>query len=672
MASIMSPGIGSNLDVNGIVEQLMAVERRKLTALDSKEAGYQVKISAFGSLKSALSSVQSEVKKLADPKKFTNSVAMVGDATMIAANAFGRAPAGTYDVEVTHLAAAQKLKSGGYESSAASVGTGTLHIQLGTYDSGSNQFAANDDFAELTVAIDAAHSTLAGVRDAINAANGDVTASIVNDGGPNGTRLVVSSKHTGTERSVKITVEDDDGTDTNGSGLSALAFDPTAGVGAGKNLVQTVAAEDAQVIIDGITVNSQKNTITDALEGVTLNLLKAEVGKSTTITVERDSGGARAAITSFVKTYNDFAKAVSGMTAYNAETKVGGTLVGDAAARSLERQLRSVLTTAGVGSTGTYKLLAEVGVTFGRDGTLAVDTAKLDAALAEDVDSVASLFSVQGLTDDPEVTFVSSTGVTAAGSYAVDVTRLATQGTTTGVQASTLSIVQGVNDTLDVEVDGQVVSITLAARNYASADELAEELETKVNTHATLNERGLTVTVSQTAGVLSLTSGTWGSESKVRVVAGTGLTDVGFAAATETTGVDVAGTIDGIPAEGEGRYLSAAAGSAAEGLKIEITGSRLGSRGDVDFSRGISDRLDKLIDRLNGTGGIVASKTDGYDASVKQIDKRREEVARQLEKVEARYRAQFAALDKIVSQLKSTSNYLTQQLDKLPGFGSQE
>lgn len=672
MASIMSPGIGSNLDVNGIVEQLMAVERRKLTTLDQKEAGYQVKISAFASLKSALASVQGEVKKLASPTSFTNSVAMVGDSTRLAANVFGKAASGTYSVEVTHLAAAQKLRSGGYESSGSAVGTGTLRIQLGSYDSGTNQFAPNGDLPEQLITIDTAHSTLAGVRDAINAADGDITASIVNDGGTNGTRLVVSSKHSGTEHTVKITVEDDDGTDLDGSGLSALAYDPTAIVGGGQNLFQTVQAEDAQVIIDGITVDSQKNTITDAIEGVSLNLLKAEVGETTTLTVERDSGGARSAITGFVKAYNDLAKSMAALTAYNAETKTGGALVGDAAARSLERQLRSVLTSPGVGATGTYKLLAEVGVTFGRDGTLSVDSTKLDAAITKDVGSVASLFSVQGLTSDPETSYVSSTGRTAAGSYAVDITTVATQGKTVGGPAASLVITQGVNDTLDVEVDGELASITLTSKTYASADELAAEIQTKVNASSVLKDESLSVTVSQAAGVLTLTSATWGVDSKVRVLAGTGLNDLGFGAATETTGVDVAGTIDGVPATGEGRFLSAAAGSAAEGLKLEILGSRLGSRGDLDFSRGISDRLDKLIDRLNGTGGLVASKTEGYDASVKQLDKRREEVGRQLEKVEARYRAQFAALDKIVSQLKSTSNFLTQQLDSLPGFGSQE
>ncbi|RIK14643.1 MAG: flagellar hook protein FliD, partial [Anaerolineae bacterium] len=191
--ALSSPGIGSGLDVNGLVSQLMALEQRPLTLLNTKEAKLQAQLSAFGSLKGALSSFQSSVAALATPARFTAVKASVADGTVFSASAAPGAAAGSHSIEVQTLAQAQKLRSDVFAATGDSLGSGTLTIQFGTYSGGS--FTLNPDKAAQTITIGSDKATLSGVRDAINAADAGVSASIVNDG--TGYRLVVASKDAG-------------------------------------------------------------------------------------------------------------------------------------------------------------------------------------------------------------------------------------------------------------------------------------------------------------------------------------------------------------------------------------------------------------------------------------------------------------------------------------------
>jgi flagellar hook-associated protein 2 len=228
---ITAPGIGSNLDVNTIVSQLMAVEQRPLTVLNQKESGYQTKLSAYGTLKGALSAFQSAMQGLSDPGRFQAIKATVADDSILTAssNGNGKAMAGTYSIEVQQLAQQQKIRSSGFDSTSTVVGSGTLTIQYGTYDSNQNTFTLNSGKAAETITIDPSNNTLSGMRDAINSANVGVSATIINDGTSN--RLVLTTKDSGAANSIKISVSDDDNTNLDTSGLSQLSFDPTAGAG---------------------------------------------------------------------------------------------------------------------------------------------------------------------------------------------------------------------------------------------------------------------------------------------------------------------------------------------------------------------------------------------------------------------------------------------------------
>jgi len=666
MATISSPGIGSGLDINGIITQLMTVEKQSLTAFDVKEAGLQAQISAYGSLKSALATFQGAASALSGSAKFTASKVTPADATVLTAGGASATP-GSYSVEVKTLAQAHKLKSEALAGTATTIGTGTLTIAFGTYDSGTNSYTANPDKAATSIAIDAAKSSLSGVRDAINAAAAGVTATIVNDG--TGYRLVLSSNDTGLANGIKVTVSGDgDGSDTDASGLSQLAYDPTASAGSGKNLAQTVEARNASLVIDGMTVTKSSNTITDAIEGVTLNLLKTNVDAPTTLTVARDTAGAKSAIETFVKAYNDLNKTFTDLTKYDAANKRASVLTGDATLRTLQNQLRAVfnvpLTTAG----GGYTQLSEVGLSFQKDGTLKLDSGKLDTALKDPTKDVSTLFAAVGKPTDSLVSFSGSSQDTRDGAYGVKITQLATQGRTEGSKAAALTITAGVNDTLALSVDGNSTSITLGPGTYTAAG-LAAEIQSRLNGATELTSAGSKVTVSASGGgVLTVTSDRYGSASSVAIGGGTAMADL-FGSPQQTAGLDVAGTIDGNVATGSAQTLTATVGDAA-GLKVQIKGGATGDRGKVNYARGYAFRLDAVVGGMVTSSGMIANRTDGLTRSIKDIDSRRDAENLRLAAVEKRYRAQYTALDAAIASMKQTSTYLSQQLANLPKSGS--
>lgn len=657
--TISSPGVGSNLDVTGIVSQLMAVESLPMTTLANKEAGYQAKLTAYGTLKGALASFQSALQALATQARFTANKTSVADTSVFSASADSDATAGSYNVEVGLLAQAQKLKSLAFSASGSTVGSGKITIDFGAYSG--DTFTLNPDKAAKEITIAPGQNSLAGIRDAINAANAGVTATIINDG--TGYRLMVSSADSGAANALRIAVDDDDGTDTDASGLSQLVFDGrTSGV---KNLTQAVAAQNAELTIDGIAISKASNTITDAIEGVTLNLAK---GGSSTLTVSRDSADVTSAVQSFVNAYNDANKVMKDLSAYDASTKQSGTLQGDSSVRSIQAQLRGVLNSALTHAGGGLTTLSDIGVSFQKDGTLALDSSKLQKVIGDNTKDISTLFAAVGKPTDSLISFIGSTSSTKAGAYSVNITRLATQATVIGdvVLGVTTTITTGVNDTLNATIDGTAVTVTLAAGGYTPA-QLAAEIQSKLNGASALTGAGIAVTASVSGGKLALTSTRYGSASKIESITGNAAGGTfGSVDYTSGTGVDVAGTIGGVAATGSGQTLTGT-GEAGD-LSITVTGGATGDRGTVKFAQGYAYQLDNLIEEFLDSDGTITGRTDGINSSIKDIGKQREALQRRLDMIEERYFAQFTALDAMLSSLQNTSNFLTQQLASLPKY----
>ena len=665
--TLSSPGIGSGLDVNGIVAKLMAVEQQPLDQLSAQETAVQSKISAYGSLKSALSALQTAVHALSVPAPFRSMSATVGDASVATATTADGAVAGRYSLEVSQLAQNQKLVSAGFASATDTVGTGTLTFTFGTWSGAS--FTPNPAAGAHTVTIAPGQSSLAGIRDAVNAADIGVTATIVNDGSASGQRLVFSSNASGANQSLSISAADADGQNTDAAGLSQLAYDPAAAAGSGKNLTETLAAQDAMLTLDGIAVRSSSNTVTDAIAGVTLKLAGTNVGVPTSVAVDQSSGPATTAVSAFVKAYNDLQTTITNLTKYDATNKQASILTGDSTVRLVQSQLRSLVGGAVSGASGSLDTLSLAGITTQSDGTLQLDSAKFSAALAADPKAVEKLFAATGSTTDALVGYAGAGSKTAPGSYDVNVTQLATRGALAGSAPAGLSITAGVNDALTATIDGVNVSVTLAAGTYSTAAALAAEVAAKVNGALAQGTSGSSITATESGGILTFTSNRWGSASSV-ALAGTAAATIAGAAPVATAGLDVAGTIGGVAAAGSGQNLTGAVGAPSEGLQLAITGGALGARGSVSYSQGIGYGLDQILTSLLGSDGAVQARTDGLQSTIKDMDKRKESMQQRLDLMQAAYLKQFNALDTELAQLQSMSTYLSQQLASLPGTTS--
>lgn len=383
---ISAPGIGSGLDINSLVSQLVAAEGDAKTALLAvRRTDVEAEISAFGSLKSALASLQATTATLKSGATFEVRSASSTDETIFTASAETNAVPGTFDIVVSALAEAHKVASQGYVNSSATIGKGTLTISVGNIP--------------FNIVITDQDSSVIGIRDAINDAanNTGVSATLINvDDGSGGTttKLVLTSNKTGTANALRVTVSDDDGNDTDNSGLSALVFDPLPTGSGVTNMTELNAAVDASISIDGETVTSSTNSIVDAIQGVTINLLDKQPGVTEQLTVAADTGSVATKISDFVSAYNSFTSLASSLSVFDEQTGARGVLLGDSSLLSLNGQLRRELNSSVAGS-GSNPLtnLVELGITTDKNGLLVLDDAKLDAALATDLDGVQRLFS---------------------------------------------------------------------------------------------------------------------------------------------------------------------------------------------------------------------------------------------------------------------------------------
>jgi flagellar hook-associated protein 2 len=364
MASITSAGVGSGLDINGIINQLMALERRPLNVLQNKEAAARTQLSAYGTLKSAISTFQGAMQGLSSASKFKVYGATPEDDSVFTATADSSAAAGTYNVEVVQLAVAHQRNSQRYaDKDTTTVGNAgdVIHVQIGT-----------DNAFEVAIG----GKTLAEIRDDINAAadNVGVTATIVPDY-DTGTsteyyRLVLTSNETGTSNQLTLSFEDS---------LGGAIADPMG-------FSELRAAKDAMLKVEGYLAVRASNTVTDVIEGVSLDLKAVTAtGVTRKLTVSRDTAAITESVNSFVTAYNDLNKTIKNLRS--------GDLKGDLTLLSIESGMLGVLNTPPSGLTTSLKYLSEVGVSIQKDGTMALDSSQLETQLAADFNGVSELFA---------------------------------------------------------------------------------------------------------------------------------------------------------------------------------------------------------------------------------------------------------------------------------------
>ena len=366
MATITFGGLATGLDTNSIVDGLVAVERRPITLLQQQQATIQERIGLYQELSAKIAALKTATTKLSTASSFFVKTAKSSNENVLVATSSSNAEAANHSVIVNRLARASTLASTIFnDTNTTTVGTGTLAITVGA--------------ATTNITVGSSNNTLQGLRDAINDAHVDVTASIVtvNAGPIPSYRLVVSGKSTGLANEVTIS-------EAGLSGGAALGF------------AVTQAANDTDLLVDGIAIARATNVVSDVITGVTLDLKSSSPGNETQITVNNDDKAIEQQLADFVAKYNEVMTFIAEKTKYDTAAAQGGPLIGDSTLRTLRRTLQSVITTP---VNGTPSILGEIGIATQKDGTLSVNSSKLSDALATNLDGVGNLFlaAVNGL-----------------------------------------------------------------------------------------------------------------------------------------------------------------------------------------------------------------------------------------------------------------------------------
>lgn len=385
MASFSNLGVGSGLPLSTMLDNLQTAEKAALKPISTQQTAYTAKLSAYATLKSSLTTFQTANTKLNSADLFTATTA-TSSSTAFSATTSGSTVAGKYSINVTQLAQAQVLTSAVQSSNTAALGDSSVSsrsIAITLRDGTSKSVTLSNDQTSLT-----------GMRDAINGANAGVTATIikVSDGS---FRLSMSANKTGSDNAVASVAVTGDST------LQGIVgFDASA---SSNPMTQSVAAQNAKLTVNNVAIENSSNQMSDALEGITLNLTAQTVGDQT-LTITKDTSKASSAISSWVDAYNTLLDQFNTLTKYTkVDTNTGtqdssnGALLGDSTLRTIQTQLKSMLTNAQ--STSAYKSLGQIGITTDpTTGSLKIDATKVSAALDKDAAGVKEMIVGDGKT----------------------------------------------------------------------------------------------------------------------------------------------------------------------------------------------------------------------------------------------------------------------------------
>lgn len=372
------PGIGSGLDIKNIVKVMVDAEvAPKASQLGRLEKTTEAKFSALGQLQSALGNFQTAMKDLNKMALFDNRTATSSNNAALTATTEKTALPGSYRVEVESLATSSKVTTQALDKDFKASADGSLTIKLGAEDKGAVTVAIKQD------------ATLVEMRDALNEQLKDkgITANIVNNPSTGKSQLVLSSNETGSGKDIIV---------EGSGGVAELSIDSSKKAENGLAGSLAVAA-NAKFSIDGLQLESASNTIEDAIPDVTFTLKgTTEANKPLTVTVGQDDKGVKEQLKKFVDSYNDFMKLSNKLTSV---TKVGddkapvvGGLVGDSTVRNLVNTMRSELGNVADNS-GELRVLADLGITTQKDGTLKLDDDKLKSVLETNFDAVGKFFA---------------------------------------------------------------------------------------------------------------------------------------------------------------------------------------------------------------------------------------------------------------------------------------
>jgi flagellar hook-associated protein 2 len=639
-------GLISGLQTDDIIQKLISLDQLPIQQYQAQQDRLRTKVAAYQEANTRLLALQDATSQLATSSLFASSSAVSSDTDVVNATAEKGATAGQYSITVQSLARAHQVVSQSYSDlTTTSLGTGTLTITAAGQTT--------------TVQVDSSDNTLGGLRDAINRANTNVGAAIVQDGNSS-YRLMVFSKQTGT--------------------ANALTLNSTLSGGTGPTFSDLQTAKDAQIQLgsgaNAITTTRSTNTVQDLIPGVTLNLASEAPSSPVTISVSQDTQTIQSAVQKFVDQYNHVVDYMNQQFNYNSDTKQGGTLLDDFTLQQVQSQLQQVITTSAPGAASGG--LAAVGVSMGDDGKLSLNAATFQSKLSADPNSVTKLFALTAQATNAAVQFVGSgpNTVVNGSSYAVNITQTASQARVTAGAAQTGPL--GADETLTINsvavalTAGMTQAQVIQAINAQSAKAGVSVAATGADGTGTggfLSFRSTAYGSGAAVSVVSNVSATSGSSTGVGTVAATAASPAGeTGAGTGQAGTDVAGTINGEAATGKGQLLGGNAGnSTTDGLQLLITATAPGSLGSLQLFDGIASATQRMLNSLtSGPNGAIQSQEDSLQKDIQSLQTTIDAQTAASKLKEDQLRQEFNDLETTLANFQSQSSYLTSQLASLP------
>jgi flagellar hook-associated protein 2 len=424
-------------------------------------------------------------------------------------------------------------------------------------------------------------------------------------------------------------------------------------------------AKDAVISVDNATIIKSSNKITDAIQGVTMNLLEADTSSTLTLTVSSSSTSAKEGIESFVESYNDLYKFIEEQLSFDPENdQEASPLLGDPTLLEIKRKISDTITGTIPGiSDSKYKSLSQAGITSNyKTGQLSIDNAVLNAALNADPDAVSKLFVGSATPTNQSITFEGKTSDTQAGTYGISIATAPEQATltgdndlsSTGLGSAETLIFKYSTDYTETDTTSTAFSVTL------SKDSTINTIVTELNSAFATNEAGLTATNDN--GKLKITTTEYGADQWIKITTDKGAANQIWSTADsrEDDGVDIVGSINGHAAKGKGNVLTAGSGFGEEGLQISTTSNQTGLFGTISVSLGMADLLPSILDSyVDSDSGVLKLKEASMQDSIDDIQSRLDRMEIRIADKEERLVAQFARLEVLLSKYDSLSQFLT-------------
>lgn len=638
-------GLATGINTDVLIEGLTRINQQRIDRLKARQEEVLAKQTAIATLKGYLNDLQNKTARLARSidSTFDAITATSSDPNTLTATASSAASPGSYVVSVESIAKAHIIASSGFNEPNARIKQGTITIQVGNGQTS-------------VVNVDSTNNTLQGIVQSINSLNQDIRASIINDGSEHPYRIMLSAKNTGENNRITIT-----------NNLNS-------GDGATINFQDRTLQQPTDAILrlgtgDGaLTIRSSSNKVDSAIPGVTINLVNADPGKTINVEISRDIKKIKDEITDFVDTYNKIMDYINEQSRYNVETQQAGTLLGNRDIQELVDDIVSTIITTIESPNIINNRLSKIGITLVENNKLSIDPDKLEQSLSvgytQPVSDLKKLFAITGQSTNPMIEFVQGTIKTKSSTtaYDVHVTSPATRATVTAATPlSGIITVQPPDNTLVIKLNNAtLLNINVEPGTY-TPEELAALLQKLINSHPDNNKNYVNVTLDNNH--LQISTQRYGSQSRVNIVGGTLLPQLGYAGGESAQGSNVDGyfVVNGVSeaAMGSGQMLTGLSGNQhTDGLQVRIT-SPSSITGSIFVTNGIASRLNTVLDKyLNPAYGKFKDIQENFQNQVNNIN---EEIKKQNSILENRKNElirQFAAMESAVNNLKSLQGQL--------------